>query len=195
MVIHRVIVLLMTVRAGHFSNIIWSKDVGGTFCWSVCKFLAERAVWRPSGWTGLVMNRDVRLWYGVSVCWHCDGSSECPLTLWWIMWVFVDTVMDHVSVRWHCDGSCWLNLKGQSLDPEDEGTTIFQNTMHCSPHDTVSHAVRLEPSVCNLVMTQNLTNVDFFHQSRQIQLAIYCIFLNKCHCTCTRPCNCSVPVC
>jgi len=106
-----------SVRAGHFSNFVWCKDLGGTFCSSVCKFLLEHAVWRPPGLTGLVMNRDVTLW--------------C-----------------RVSVRWHRDESCWLNLKGQSLDPEDEGTTIFQDIIY-SPDNTVSHAITLYPSVCH----------------------------------------------
>lgn len=105
------------VRVGHFINSIWSKDVGGTFCSSVCKFLIEHALWCPTGWTD---------WLWTETCHWCV-----------------------VSVRWHCDGSCWDNLKGQSLDPEDDCATISQNIIHCSPDDTVSHAVRLEPSVCH----------------------------------------------
>jgi len=106
------------VRAGHFSNFNWSKDVGGTFCSSVCKFLLEHAVWSPSGWNRLVKNRDVTLLCGMSVPWHCDGS-------------------------------CWLHLRGQSLDPVGECTTVFQDIINYSPDDTVSHAVRLYPSVCH----------------------------------------------
>jgi hypothetical protein len=39
-----------------------------------CVFLPERAVWHPSGRTGLVMYRDVTLLCGVSGSQHCDGS-------------------------------------------------------------------------------------------------------------------------
>jgi hypothetical protein len=62
------------VRAGHFSKFIWYKHLGGTFCWSLCQFVVERAVWCPLGWIGLVMNRDIVMWSAVSVRWYCDGS-------------------------------------------------------------------------------------------------------------------------
>jgi len=67
------------VRAGHFSNSIWSKDVGGTFCSSACKFLVEHALWRATGWTD---------WLWTEMC-HCG-----------VGWVSVDTVMDHAELIW-----------------------------------------------------------------------------------------------
>jgi len=40
-------------------------------------------------------------------------------------------------------------MKGQCIDPEDEGTTVFQDFTNYSPDVTVSHTVRLEPSGCH----------------------------------------------
>jgi hypothetical protein len=142
MVIHRVIVFLMTrVRAGHFSNSICSKDVGGSFCYVVCKFLLEHVVWRLSGWTGLVVNSDVTLWCAVGV----------------------DTVKDHADLTW----------KVHSLDPEDEGTTVFQNVISSSPDDITCRKtwiLRFSP-LWRTEISQMLTHFTIF-----FRFSVPCIF-------------------
>ena len=47
-------------------------------------------------------------------------------------------------------------MNGQSLDHENEGTTVFQDFINLSPDDTISHTVRLEPSGCHTCKVKGL---------------------------------------
>jgi len=165
------------VTAGHFSNSICSEDVGGTFCWSVCKFLLEHVVWCPSGWTGLLMKSDVTLWCAVGVCWHCDGSC-------WL------NMKGPESWPWR-----WRHhsfSKSQELFTRWHSITCRKTWIL-----TLSHLWRLEISQ----MLTHFTSQGKY-DSPYVYIYIYdwpyiyiYIFLYKCHCTCTSLCNWSAPIC
>ena len=71
--------------------------------------------------------------------WHPSGWTGFVMYRDVTMWCVV-------SVPVHCGVSRCLNLKVQCLDPEVEGTTIFQKLMNSSTCNTVPHSVSVESS-------------------------------------------------
>jgi hypothetical protein len=165
MVICRVIVFLMTesglvTSVTLFDLTIWVEP----FTWSVCQFVVERAVWRPSGWTELVMNRDIVLWSAVSVRWHCDGSC----------WLNMKGQNLDLEAE---ETSSW---KRHGLFTRLHSSTWRKKwTLSLSPLWRPENSQKL---------TRFTSQDKYYLQYIYIYIYIY-IFQNKCHCTCTSLCK------
>ena len=171
-----VLLLGRSVQSCHTSD-------GNTLC-SCVTYDRVRAVL----WSSNIYSKDVDRTFLSSTCkflldhaaWHPSGWTGFVMYRDVTMWCVV-------SVPGHCGVSWCLNLKVQCLDPEDEGTTIFQNLMNSSIVNTVPHAVSVESSGYH--HCDNLKSHECWLIAPIMKKLTCHILLNKSHCTF----NCSAP--